>query len=531
MTKYQNRQNEIVTRIAAEAIELPRLASGLWFHNDIRNNYYYASYLLAAATDEQMPIAFDRGRAVALGTEVLLRVLRLQNRDAEHQLFGHWPLGLNPSPEEAKPNPLPAEILGCLIAYFYDQYADQLGAELRGELEVTLETLYQAAYYRVPQAHYNHHESKYIATKLIFGSRYDDADLLQDGLDSLKQTLSRIQEKGMPEYGALPWFWHWVQAFTCAYACVQDAGIRGLLSDLLDKLWMVRAEHYLGGAWVGARMRSLAHDLPRDQNVLFDYVQFGDFAMPSMLPRVEYAGLLFYEAPAEARRIALERTEPTELSQVVVPWQPDAAPLHKYTYITKHYAIGGMLERVQEFDNEQHRWDIAFPLIAEDTINHLYMFQPGAGYRAGDPRHQHNNGVVQVGKHVVAARYASSAEGEQRLVGVLPKGEWVEGEKALFGYTFGVYVAIFLQGEYVLTEQEDRYELVSEGLPNGVIVEVREAAELSEHQVTDLPAFCRLMSKLTPVWSEREGKPSVVYRDLSGETYQLVSADSQVLPD
>ena len=34
--------------------------------------------------------------------------------------------------------------------------------------------------------------------------------------------------------------------------------------------------------------------------------------------------------------------------------------LHSYVYITESFAIGGMWERIREFDNEQHRWDVAF---------------------------------------------------------------------------------------------------------------------------------------------------------------------------
>jgi hypothetical protein len=502
MKSYTNRQAEVIRWVAQQAIKQPRLTSGLWFHNDIRNNYYYASYLLVSAMDEHVDASVDREVALKLGTEIMLRVLKLQNREPEHEQHGHFPLGLHPSPDEAKPNALPAEILGCLMAYFYDRYKEKLPGELMGELELTLDVLYRAPYYRVPQTHYGHHESKYIATKLIFGERYKDEGLLEDGVRELKLTLARLREQGMPEYGALPWFWHWVQAFTCAYECVGDEAIREDLRALLNELWMVRAQHYLGGAWVGARMRSLPHDLPRDRNVLFDYVQFGDFQMPSELPRAEYAGLLFYQAPAEALQIALKRDEPTEMNQVVTPWSADAAPLHKSTYMTKQYAIGGIKERVKEFDNEQHRWDVAFPLTEEGSINHLYMFQPGDGYKEGDPRHQSDNGKVLLHRNTIVALYPPSESGEQRLVGVLPKGDWVQQELGLFGYTHGVYVAMFFMCPFDLNEQSDRIELTSEGLPNGVYVEVMGDEELKLSDVRGLDDFCSLMQGRKPVWSK-----------------------------
>lgn len=46
---YQDRQQEIIISIALEAQRRPLLESGLWFHDDVRNNFYYASYLFAAA--------------------------------------------------------------------------------------------------------------------------------------------------------------------------------------------------------------------------------------------------------------------------------------------------------------------------------------------------------------------------------------------------------------------------------------------------------------------------------------------------
>lgn len=43
---YKERKQEIIFNIALEAEKRPLLESGLWFHDDVRNNFYYASYLL-----------------------------------------------------------------------------------------------------------------------------------------------------------------------------------------------------------------------------------------------------------------------------------------------------------------------------------------------------------------------------------------------------------------------------------------------------------------------------------------------------
>lgn len=137
---------------------------------------------------------------------------------------------------------------------------------------------------------FGHHEAKYTAAKLIFGTLFADEILLEDGKQSLKDTLAYIRTKGMPEYGSLPWFWHWVQAFTCALELVppEDTELTTSLKEMLDHLWNVRAEFYLRGAWVGAHSRGWPHDVPGDANVLHDYVQFGDFQLPERMPRTEY---------------------------------------------------------------------------------------------------------------------------------------------------------------------------------------------------------------------------------------------------
>ena len=42
--------------------------------------------------------------------------------------------------------------------------------------------IYDSNFYRKPVTSYGHHEAKYTAAKLIFGQRYEDAALLDDGI-------------------------------------------------------------------------------------------------------------------------------------------------------------------------------------------------------------------------------------------------------------------------------------------------------------------------------------------------------------
>lgn len=359
---YKERQQEIIFNIALEAEQRSLLESGLWFHDDVRNNFYYASYLFAAAVDDSFELPFDREQAKQKAQDVLLEILMLQNRQPGTELYGHWPLGLNPVPRDASPHELPVELMGNLLAYFCKRYGGALNAQLRIVLNTAFGHIYRSDFYRKPVVTFGHHEAKYTAAKLIFGTMFADEILLEDGRQSLKDTLAYIRTKGMPEYGSLPWFWHWVQAFTCALELVppEDTELTTSLKEMLDHLWNVRAEFYLRGAWVGAHSRGWPHDVPGDANVLHDYVQFGDFQLPEMMPRTEYAGLLFYQASDEILAAAMNHQSPVEvrkITQKVVPTDPQPQPLlHSYAYITEEFAAGGMWERVEEFDNEQLRW-------------------------------------------------------------------------------------------------------------------------------------------------------------------------------
>lgn len=115
---YKERQKEIIFNIALEAEQRSLLESGLWFHDDVRNNFYYASYLFAAAVDDSFELPFDREQAKQKAQDVLLEILMLQNRQPGTELYGHWPLGLNPVPRDASPHELPVELMGNLLAYF-----------------------------------------------------------------------------------------------------------------------------------------------------------------------------------------------------------------------------------------------------------------------------------------------------------------------------------------------------------------------------------------------------------------------------
>lgn len=501
MCSYRKRMNEIVRRIADKAWKQPLLDSGLWFHDDIRDNYYYASYLFTAAISlEEVPL-YDRQEGKQLAEKVLYRVLQLQETNPNSRMYGHWPLNLHPDPEHALPHELPVELMGSLMVYFYYNYAQHMSGELAENFEAALRNVYKGNFYRKPLEHYGHHEAKFTAAKLIFGQRYKDQALIEDGRDSLRRTLEVIRKEGMAEYGSLPWFWHWVQAFTCAFELAEDEGIKGELAGMLDHLWSLRASLYLKGAWVGAHSRGWPHDAPKDANVLHDYVQFGDFELPDEMPRTEYAGLLFRSAPESARRMALNRKLPSEVcSSILKTVEGERRVLHSYAYITEQFAAGGLWERVKEFDNEQLRWLFSLPVRSGGLGNQLYFFHPGEGYaEAGnDPRHQSEWTEVLYHRNVVMALYPLPEVIRDEVIGVIPEGEWLQRPEGLYGKVEGAYFAVHLSGSYEIRQQDGYRLVVCRGRQRGVVVEAVGIVTANERGIFDLKQFANEMSQIQP---------------------------------
>jgi hypothetical protein len=521
VSSYQERQQEIVNQMALKAYHQPLLDSKLWFHGDIRDNFYYASYLLAASVDPNSTLPLDRELAKDTATAVLLELLSLQDQDPQSATYGHFPLNLNPIPREAKPHSLPVELMGSLIIYFHKTYVDAFSQPLRTAFESAALHIYRGSFYRKPLEHYGHHEAKYTATKLILGQLFDDKELLEDGHRSLRDTLARIQSKGMIEYGSQPWLWHWIQAFTCAWELAEHSAIKHDLHHMLNYLWRERALFYLQGTWVGAHCRGLSHDIPRDSYVAHDYVQFGNFPLPKELPRVEYAGFLFYEAPESIRSMALDRTKPTEVKKSIPSReQAQDTRLHSYAYITESFAAGGMWERVTEFDNEQQRWDITLPLTGQAGINQAFFFHPGNMHSANDPRHQSEYAEVLFHKNVIMALYPIPEACSQQIIGVLPLGTWVKEPHALFGRANEVYFAIYLMQAYSVEEQQDRYVVTSEGSPNGVVVEVLSLADAAGLGILSVEQWTTAMKGMSPIFSHKEGL-QVSYRNSSLELLEL----------
>lgn len=517
-------RKQAIRKLAAlKALELSIQPSGFWFHSDVRDNFYYAIHLFSYCTDKeassQMSEA-ERQSALDLASTMISRVLSLQVQDPENPMYGHWPLNLGSDPAAAKPNLLPVELMGCLIILFYNQFQKELPLGLKSELNLSILHMYQSSVYRQPIKQIHHHEAKHTSLKLLLGHQFDDQELLQQGLRFAKQQLQHVKTFGFKEYGALPWHWHWIQAFTCVWEIVDDAAVRKTVGEMLDYLWRLRADYYLKGAWVGAQSRQWPHDGPKDNNTLLDYIQFGDFPMPSVITRLEGASLYTYQVADDIVQRAVGSASVLELKRKIRFAEVEGEvteEAHLYTFITPDYAVGGIWERRDEFDNEQQRWDITLPLTdpaAVIGVNQAFFFHPGTKYKEGDDRHQSRYGQVLLHQDSVAQLWevpSDDNEAYPALIGCLPKGEWSFDGRSGYGRIGNVYAVFHLMNDFSTEEKADRVSIASpfvEGA-NGVVMEVMSSREAKQLGIEGLEQFTARMkqaqARFTGKSAETEG--------------------------
>ncbi|TBL80540.1 hypothetical protein [Paenibacillus thalictri] len=478
MTTFEQRRAEILRSAALTAAGLPLKDSGLWFHADLRDNYYFAIHLYAFITHTPEETRTEQQKHdLKLAVRIISKVLSLQDQNPESPMYGHWPLNLGENPDTAKPHVLPVELMGCLIAFFYDKYAADMDVSLKSELSLALTHIYQSGVYRNPLEQIHHHEAKHTSLKLLLGHLFGDNELLAEGIECARRQLAHVQTFGFKEYGALPWFWHWVQAFTCVWEVVDDPRAKAVSEQLLGYLWELRAEYYLKGTWIGPKSREWPHDAPRDRNTPHDYIQFGDFPAPLDFPRVEGAALYSYQIPAAVREKGTTRAASgsEELKKRIRITNADAAlveDVHSYTYVTPEYAVGGLWERRLEFDNEQHRWNVTLPLTnVANGVNQAYFFHPGEKYKPGDDRHASPYGEVLLHRNSACALYILPQNAGETLIGCLPRGQWIFNEHTGAGKIGDVYIAFAVMQPYTTEEKPERISVSSSGRINGVMME------------------------------------------------------------
>ena len=191
-----NRRKEIVSLAANKALELPLLPSGFWFHQDVRDNFYYAIHLFAYCVDKEFECTWndeqcEKAKGIAL--TMISNVLSLQEVNPHDPMYGHWPLNLGDNPQEAKPNLLPVELMGCLLVLFYNKYQHELSPTVKNNCYQAITHIYESDVYRHPLKNMHHHEAKHTSLKLLLGDFFKNDELVEQGLRLAKKQLNHIQ--------------------------------------------------------------------------------------------------------------------------------------------------------------------------------------------------------------------------------------------------------------------------------------------------------------------------------------------------
>lgn len=538
----EDRKKEICGLAARRALELPLLSSGFWFHSDIRDNFYYAIHLYKYCIEKELEAGWSKEKledAKGIALKMISKVLSLQVRDAQDHMYGHWPLDLGSDPSAAKPNQLPVELMGCLLILFYHQYQHQLSPGVKNDCYLAITTIYKSSLYARPLKDMNHHEAKHTSLMLLLGHFFHDQALMEKGLQRAKQQLLHIQRYGFKEYGALPWYWHWIQSFTCVWEVVEDTEVRQTMSSLLDYLWQLRADYYLKGTWVGPHSRQWAHDVPKDNNTLLDYIQFGDFPLPDEITRLEGAALYTYKVSNDIVQRAVNKMKPMEIKQKIQFAGSDGyvqEKAHTYVFTTPDYAVGGIWERRNEFDNEQKRWDITLPLTQATIVkrvNQAFFFHPGENYVYGDDRHASSFGKVMYHKDTVIEMWAIPAEEKRaypHIVGCLPTGQWHFEHLSGYGQVEDVYLTYQLMNNSQTEKKPDRISITSSLISgwNGAIIEVvscKDARDIGIYSLESFIAAVKEKNELSFITkstvSEGVEEVSVFYRTWRNDTIRF----------
>jgi hypothetical protein len=261
---------------------------------------------------------------------------------------------------------------------------------------------------------------------------------------------------------------------------------------------------------VGPHSRVLPHDVPRDSYHLHDYIPFGDFAAPVSISRLEGSGLFTYQVVDSVYTLAVNHSAAREVKKSVPASYINGIPaenLHIYTYLTEQYALGGMYEYMEEYLNEQHRWDISWPLdaVAGHGANQMFFFHPGTGYVEGDVRHPNRYSEILLHSNVACALYVVPDGGIQGLVGCLPLGQWLFEEHSGFGEVGETFVYFQLMHTFTTTAQEDRIAVASTftGV-HSVVIEIMTKADALAIGIITLEEFKAKMSDHLAGWIEHE---------------------------
>lgn len=363
---------------------------------------------------------------------------------------------------------------------------------------------------------------------------------------------------GQGEFDSPDYFGVYIVPMAQLYAFAEDPAMKQRATMMLDYLIADFAAENLDGMWMGGHSRTYPVQVLTQWRTSSSGISWLLFGNTPFQPRGEAAILAMsgYELPEILHYIATDRSQPyvhKELKRTrhrIRHSDVRNAPVYKYTYMRKEYAIGslqgGLLQPIQ-----QHTWDVTWATDdPREGFNTLFTVHPySSGYELSmyfpEETKLMVNAVVKSkntydswDKWTSASPYEQVFQHEDALIVLydIPKGTrfpYINGffpktlkksEIDQSGWIFchggEVYIAYYPLAKYKWMEEEHNWRLHSTQLKNGAVVQVAPANDFYSFEVF------KKKIKALPLKTETSPRLLASFTTLQGDLMEFTYAEN-----
>ncbi len=372
---------------------------------------------------------------------------------------------------------------------------------------------------------------------------------------------------GQGEFDSPDYFGVYIVPMAQLYAFAEDPAMKQRAAMMLDYLIADFAVEHLDGMWMGGHSRTYPEPVLNQWKTSSAGISWLLFGNTPFQPRGEAAILAMsgYEPPEILYYIATDRSQPyvhKELKRTRHRIRHSIvrnAPVYKYTYMRKEYAIGslqgGLLQPIQ-----QHTWDVTWTIDdPREGFNTLFTVHPySSGYELSmyfpEETKLMINAVVKSkntydswDKWTTASPYEQVFQQKDALIVLydIPQGTRFPHINGFFpkslkkrefdslGWIFchggEAYIAYYPIAKYKWIEEENNWRLHSTRLKNGAVVQIAPAKNFDSFKAfKNKIKSLSLLTRTNPV-------PQVSFTTLDGDlmefTYNQIPKLNGVLMD
>ncbi len=371
----------------------------------------------------------------------------------------------------------------------------------------------------------------------------------QEARDYLISWMQLTTTKGQGEFDSPDYFGVYIVPMAQLYAFAKDPAMKLRAAMMLDYLIADFAVENLNGLYVGGHSRTYPTPVLNQWKTASAAISWLLFGNTPFQPRGEAAILAMsgYEPPEILYYIATDRSQPyvhKELKRTrhrIRHSKLRNAPVYKYTYMCKDYAIGslqgGLLQPIQ-----QHTWDVTWKIDdPRKGFNTLFTVHPySSGYELSMYFPEEIKLITQAvvkskgtydspDKWTSASPYEKVLQEKDALIVLynIPKGTRFSHISGFFpkslsvrqvdpsGWIFArggnAFIAYYPLAKYKWIEEENNWRLYSKKLKNGAVVQVAPA--------DDFDSFDSFKSAILalPLATETKPVPHVTFKTLRGD--------------